>query len=112
MRSLASMAGTGDLIGGDTLAGGGAAEAGDRMLGLLLGAPRAVPARRDSVSGNLRREAPAARTCLVDDNDFSIIAGILSDRYQARSIALAPLAHKGLWSRRACRHLSDGCMQA
>ena len=45
MRSLASMTGTSDLIGGDTLAGGGAAEAGER--GLLLG----VPARRDSVSG-------------------------------------------------------------
>ena len=51
MRSLASMTGTGDLSGGDTLAGGGAAEGGDRMLGLLLGAPLAVPARRDSVSG-------------------------------------------------------------
>ena len=45
------MTGTGDLSGGDTLAGGGAAEGGDRMLGLLLGAPRAVTARRDSVSG-------------------------------------------------------------
>ena len=116
MLSRASMTGTGDLIGGDTLAEGGASECGDRMLALLLGAtacaPRAVPARRDSVSGNLRPEAPAARTCLVNDNDFFIIAGILSDRYQARSIALAPLAHKGLWSRRACRHLSDGCMQA
>ena len=40
------MTGTGDLSGGDTLAGGGAAEGGDRMLGLLLGAPRAVPALR------------------------------------------------------------------
>jgi hypothetical protein len=53
MLSLASMTGTGDLIGGDTLAGGGAAKAGDR--GLLLGAcvcaPRGGPARRDSVSG-------------------------------------------------------------
>ena len=46
MLSQASMTGTGDLIGGDTLAGGGAAEGGNRMLGLLLGAPRAVPARR------------------------------------------------------------------
>ena len=50
MRSLASMTGTGDLRGGDTLAGGGAAEGGDRMLGLRLsataGAPRALPARR------------------------------------------------------------------
>ena len=88
--SRASMTGTGDLISGDTLAGGGAAEAGDRMLGLLLGAtacaPRAVPVlRRDSVSADLRREAPTARTCLVEDGDFFIIAGILSDRYQARS---------------------------
>ena len=53
MLSLASMTGTGDLIGGDTLAGGGADKAGDR--GLLLGAcvcaPRGGPARRDSVSG-------------------------------------------------------------
>ena len=55
MRSLALMTCTCDLIGGDTLAGGGAAEGGDRMLGLLLsataGAPRALPALRDSVSG-------------------------------------------------------------
>ena len=42
MLSLASMTGTGDLSGGDTLAGGGAAEGGDRMLGLLLGAPRCM----------------------------------------------------------------------
>ena len=105
------MTGTADLSGGDTLAGGGAAEGGDRMLGLLLGAGCACAAWK--VSGNLRREAPAARTWLVvDDNDFFIIAGILSDRYQARSITLAPLAHKGLWSRRACRHRADGCMQA
>ena len=62
MRSLASMTGTGDLSGGDTLAGGGAAEGGNRMLGLLLsataGAPRALPARRDSVSGDIRLEMP------------------------------------------------------
>ena len=62
MRSLASM--TGNLSGGDTLAGGGAAEAGDRVIGLLLRAtacaPRGLPARRDSVSGNKRRETPAA----------------------------------------------------
>ena len=54
---------TGDLSGGDTLAGGGAAEGGDRMLGLLLsataGAPRALPARRDIVSGDILREMPA-----------------------------------------------------
>ena len=58
MRSLASMTGTGNLIGGLTLAGRGAGKAGDR--GLLMGAPRAGPARRDSVSGNIRR-ADAAR---------------------------------------------------
>ena len=34
MRSLASM--TGNLSGGDTLAGGAAAEAGDRVIGLPL----------------------------------------------------------------------------
>ena len=45
------MTGTGDLSGGDTLAGGGAAEGGDRMRGVLMGATRAGPARRDSVSG-------------------------------------------------------------
>ena len=57
MLSLASMTGTGDLSGGDTLAGGVATEGSDRMLGLLLsataGAPRALPARRDSVSGDI-----------------------------------------------------------
>ena len=117
MLSRASMTGTDDLMGGDTLAGGGASEAGDRMLALLLGAtacaPRAVPARRDRVSAYLRRQAQAARTCLVEDGDFFIIAGILSDRYQARSIALAALARKGLRSRRACAsRISDGSKQA
>ena len=62
MRSLASM--TGNLSGGDTLAGCGAAEAGDRMISLLLrataSAPRGLPALRDSVSGDIRRETPAA----------------------------------------------------
>ena len=52
------MTGTSDMSGGDTLAGGG-----DRMLGLLLsataGAPRALPARRDIVSGDIRCEMPA-----------------------------------------------------
>ena len=60
MRSLASMTGTGDLSGGDTLAGGGAAEGGDRMLGLLLSATAgALPARRGIVSGDIRCEMPA-----------------------------------------------------
>ena len=96
------MTGTGDLSGGDTLAGGGAWLALGRATGCACAAWK--------VSGNLRCAAPAAQTWLVvDDNDLFIIAGILSDRYQARGIALAPLAHKGLWSRRACRHLSDGC---
>ena len=64
MRSLASMTGTGDLSGGDTLAGGGAAEGGDRMLGLLLGAPWAVPARRgksvEIYAVKRRRRAPGS----------------------------------------------------
>ena len=57
------MTGNGNLSSGDTLAGGAAAEAGDRMLGLLLRAiacaPRAVPARRDNVLGDIRSEMPA-----------------------------------------------------
>ena len=64
MRSLASMTGTGDLSGGDTLAGGGAAEGGDRMIGVRLsataGAPRALPARRGIVSGDIRRRRAQA----------------------------------------------------
>ena len=64
MRSLASMTCTGDLSCGDTLAGGGAGEAGDMMLGLLLSAtacaPRSLLVRRNSVSGDIRRETPAA----------------------------------------------------
>ena len=63
MRSLASMTSTGDLSGGDTLAGGGAAKGGNRMLGFLLsataGAPRTLPARRGIVSGDKRREVAA-----------------------------------------------------
>ena len=65
MRSLASM--TGNLSGGDTLAGGSAAEAGERVISLLLRAtvcaPRGLPALRDSVSGDIRRETPAAHLC-------------------------------------------------
>ena len=82
MLSLASMTGTGDLIGGDTLAGGGAAKAGDRglPLGASVCAPRGGPARRDSVSVELRSEAPASHTWLVEDGDCLVIAGILSDR--------------------------------
>ena len=57
------MTSTGDLSGGDTLTGGGAADGGDRMLGLLLratsGAPRALPARSGIVSGDIRREMTA-----------------------------------------------------
>ena len=55
MLSLASM--TGYLMGGDTLAGGGAAEAGYRVHGLRL---RATGARRDSVSEDICRETLAA----------------------------------------------------
>ena len=62
MRSLASM--TGNFRGGVTLAGGGAAEASDRVMGLLLKATacalRGLPALRDSVSRDIRRETPAA----------------------------------------------------
>ena len=57
MLSLASM--TGNLSGGVTLAGGNAAEAGDRVVGLPL---RATGARRHSVSEDIRR-----RTCLIQD---------------------------------------------
>ena len=57
MRILASMTGTGNLSGGDTLAGGGAAEASDRVIGLPL---RATGAWRDSFSEDIRRETPAA----------------------------------------------------
>ena len=46
-RRLASM--TGNLIGRETLAGGGAAEAGDRVLGLPLTATVARLPRRDCV---------------------------------------------------------------
>ena len=88
MLSLASMTGTGDLSGGDTLAGGGAAEGGDRMLGLLLsataGAPRALPALRGvSVSVDIYAVKCRRRICLVGDSDFFIIAcrGIRTGRY-------------------------------
>ena len=80
MLSLASMTGTGDLIGGDTLAGGGAAKAGDR--GLLLGdvsARRGAGLRGVTASVDLRSEAPASHTCLDEEGDILIIiAGILS----------------------------------
>ena len=119
MWSLASMTGTGDLSGGDTLAGGGgrgAAEGGNRMFGLLLsataGAPRALPARCCvSVSVDMYAVKCRRRTCLVDDSDFFIIAcrGIRSGRYYARCISLASLARKGLLSGGACRHCADSC---
>ena len=81
MLSLASMTGTGDLIGGDTLAGGGAAKAGDRglFLGASVCAPRGGPAPRVTASVDLRSEAPASHTCLDEEGDILIIiAGILS----------------------------------
>ena len=53
MLSLALLTGTCDFRGGDTLAGGGAADGSDRMLGLLMsataGAPRALPGVTASV---------------------------------------------------------------
>ena len=93
MRSLPSMTGTGDFSCGDTLAGGGAAEAGDRMLGLLLSA---LPARRApclrgvTVSVEIYAVKRRRRTFLVEDGDFFIIAcrGIRSGRYYARCICL------------------------
>ena len=42
MRNLASITSTGNLSGGDTLAGGGAAKPGDRVMGLLLRATGAA----------------------------------------------------------------------
>ena len=51
MLSLASMTGTtGDLMGGDTLAGGGASEAGDTVDVLCF---TATGVRRDSVSEDI-----------------------------------------------------------
>ena len=107
MRSLASMTGTGDFIGKTPWQ-----EAAPPRP--ARGACSWACLRGVTASVDLRREAPASRTCLVEDGDCLIIAGILSDRYSARSIALAPLARQGLRSRRACasRHVSDGCMQA
>ena len=114
MRSLASMTGTGDLSGGDTLAGGGAAEGGDRILGLLLsataGAPRALPARRGIVSGDICCEMPAGGapvSLMTMTSSSSLVVGYVPAH--ARCISLASLALKGLRSRRACRHCADGC---
>ena len=81
MLSRASMTGTGDLIGGDTLAGGGASEAGDRMLALLwcatTCAPRAVPARRDSVSAiyavKRRRRAPVSSMTMTSSSSLGYV---------------------------------------
>ena len=84
MRSLASM--TGNLMGGDTLASCGAAEASDRLNGLPF---RASGARSDSVSKDIRRETKRRRR--VQDGAFFILArrGIQSACYYARWIALA-----------------------
>ena len=109
MRSLAPI--TGILSGGDTLAGGGAAEAGDRVHGLPF---RATGARRACVSEEIRRDTKRLRrTFLVQNGALFILArrGIQAARYHARRIALAPLSRKGLWSRHACSYSFDGCKQ-
>ena len=70
MRSLAAM--TGNLIGGDTLGGGGGAKDGDRVHSLPL---RATGAQRDCVSEDIRRETKRRRrTCLVQNGALFILA--------------------------------------
>ena len=101
----------GYLIGGNTLAGGGAANAGVRVLGLPF---RATGARRDCVSGEMRSYRKSQRcTSLIQNGAVFLLArrSIHAARYQARRIALSPLARQGLWSRNDCSHSSDGCMQ-
>ena len=52
-------------------------------------------------------------TCLIQNGAVFLLArrSIHAARYQARRIALAPLARKGLWSRHACSHSLDCCKQ-
>ena len=94
---------TGDLMGGDTLAGGGAAEAGDSL--------RSTVARHGQKIHPDKQKVRRMRTDLFHKDDVFIIAccGIRSGRYYARCMSLAPLPRKGLWSRRACCHIADGC---
>ena len=90
MRSLAST--TGHLAGGDTLAGGGADEAGESVNYLPATGARA---RRDRVSKDIRREITHRRhTCLVENGALFILAprGIQAARYYSRCKALAPLS--------------------
>ena len=110
------MTGTGDLSCGDTLARGGAAEGGDRMLGLLLsataGAPRALPARRGIVSGDIRREMPAGGapvSLMTMTSSSSLVVAYVPAATMRGAYPLLRAARKGLQSRCACRHCADGC---
>ena len=76
MLNLASI--TGNLIGGDTLAGGSAAEAGYRVLGLPLRLKlRATVARRDCVVEDIRREtkhAPVSFTVVPCQSSLYVVS--------------------------------------
>ena len=87
---------TGDLIGGDTLAGGGASEAGNSLRFTATAAGRG--------SEDIPRETKGMRTNFFHKDDVIILVFII-----ARCISLAPLPRKCLWSR-ASRHSADNCM--
>ena len=82
----------------DTLAGGGASEAGDslRFTATAVGHGQKIHPEKQKV----RR----MRTDFFHKDDVIILVFII-----ARCISLAPLPRKCLWSR-ASRHSADGCM--
>ena len=99
MRSLGSMSGTtGDLMGGDTLAGGRSSEPGDSLR------------FTETAAGHGQKMYPAQqkvrrmRTDFFHKDDVIILVFVI-----ARCISLAPLPRECL-SGRASRHSADGCM--
>jgi hypothetical protein len=90
MRSSRSM--NGNLSCCDTLAGDGAANASEVM--------RCYSKHR-------------RRTCLIQNGALFLLGrhNIDATCNKAQRIALAPLARKGLCSRHACSHSSNGCKQ-
>ena len=75
---------TGNLSCGDTLAGGAAAEAGDRVIGLPL---RATGALRHSVSEDINR-----RTCLIQDGSGTPVSFKTVTSSSSLDVAYVPAA--------------------
>ena len=111
MLSLASTTGTGDLIGGDTLAGGGAAKAGDR--GLPLGASVCAAVQRQwSYAVKRPRRTPGLLRTSSSLGYFPIATrrGAKPLLFlRARVCGVDVLARAAIARMAACKHTMSAC---